>query len=407
MVALTLTLLGSQLVPDALNVLQFGADKTGRVDATNAFQTALDAAATPGGGTVWVPRGKYLFRGNLRVPVGVTLKGSWNSVPSHIGLRNPGFPKPGEGGTTLLVTANAGKSDGPAFLTLSHNATVQGVVIFYPEQTPSPKPYPFAIASKAKNPAILDVELLNPYQGIEMNGAERPLIRNVTGQPLRIGVLTDGITDIGRYENIHFNPWWSMKPETIAFQMGKGEAFVFGRTDWHSVTNCFAYGYHVGFRFIETQQGVANGSFIGIGADDCETAIQVDQCAPFGLLITNGQFVSFKGPDPTMVVVGPQCKGVVSFVNSAFWGPCHQIARVAGGTVRFSDCTFVQWDAKNQGRAAIQATGGRLIVRGCDFREDKPHVKVGEGVADAVLSENLAPNALRVENRSPRARISP
>ena len=193
----TLTLLGSQLVPDALNVLQFGADKTGRVDATNAFQTALDAAATPGGGTVWVPRGKYLFRGNLRVPAGGTLKGSWNSVPSHIGLRNPGFPKPGEGGTTLLVTANAGKSDGPAFLTLSHNATVQGVVIFYPEQTPSPKPYPFAIASKAKNPAILDVELLNPYQGIEMNGAERPLIRNVTGQPLRIGVLTDGITDIG------------------------------------------------------------------------------------------------------------------------------------------------------------------------------------------------------------------
>ena len=44
------------------------------------------------------------------------------------------------------------------------------------------------------------------------------------------------------------------------------------------------------------------------------------------------------------------------FVNCAFWGPCNQIARIAGtGTVGFSDCTFVQWGGKEGNRAAIQA----------------------------------------------------
>lgn len=35
---------------------------------------------------------------------------------------------------------------------------------------------------------------------------------------------------------------------------------------------------------------------------------------------------------------------VVRFVNSAFWGPCNQIAKTAGrGTIGFRDCTLIQW----------------------------------------------------------------
>ena len=39
--------------------------------------------------------------------------------------------------------------------------------------------------------------------------------------------------------------------------------------------------------------------WLGIGADACCTAVLVENCAPYGLLITNGQFVAFHGPDPT------------------------------------------------------------------------------------------------------------
>ena len=55
--------------------------------------------------------------------------------------------------------------------------------------------------------------------------------------------------------------------------------------------------------------------------------------------------------------------GSVRFVNSAFWGPCNQIAKIAGkGTVGFSDCTFVQWDRKKEGRHALQVESGSVLV---------------------------------------------
>lgn len=210
------------------SVRDFGAKGDAKTDDTAAFQAALDAAAKAGGGAVEAPRGNYLFAGHLRVPAAVTLKGAWESVPAHNGLRDAGLPKPTDDGTTFLATEGAGREDGPPFITLDTNATLKGVVIYYPEQKADapPAPYPWAIALRGKNPAVLDVELLNPYQGIDATQNERHLIRNVHGQPLRRGVLVDAIYDTGRIENVHFNPWWSMKPGLFKWQMENGEAFA-------------------------------------------------------------------------------------------------------------------------------------------------------------------------------------
>jgi hypothetical protein len=38
------------------------------------------------------------------VPNGVTLKGVWESVPAHNGIRDAGLPKPTDDGTTFLIT---------------------------------------------------------------------------------------------------------------------------------------------------------------------------------------------------------------------------------------------------------------------------------------------------------------
>src|SRR6266511_3687515 len=177
---------------------------------------------------------------------------------------------------------------------------MKGVVIYHPNQKTNdvPEPYPWAIALRGKNPSVLQVELLNPYNGIDATQNERHLIRDVQGQPLRRGILVDQIHDIGRIENVHFNPWWSRHEKLLQWQMKNGEAFSFGRTDWQYVFNTFCFGYQVGYKFIKTKDGVCNGNFLGIGADDCYTALVVEECAPYGLLISNGEFVSFHGPDP-------------------------------------------------------------------------------------------------------------
>jgi hypothetical protein len=326
------------------------------------------------------------------VPQAVTLAGMWQSVPAHNGIRDKGLPKPTDDGTTFLITEGRGKEEAPAFITLNTNSTLKGVVLYYPEQNVDdiPKAYPWAVAMRGKNPAVMAVEMLNPYNGIDASRNERHLIRDVQGQPIRRGIFVDAIYDIGRIENVHFNPWWSMKPKLFRWQMENGEAFIFGKSDWQYVYNTFCFGYNTGYKFIRTKAGQCNGNFLGIGADDCYTALVVEECSPIGLLITNGEFVSFHGPDPTMIDVKSTNRGTVRFVNCAYWGPCNQIAKIAGtGTVGFGDCTFFQWGGKEKSLAAIQAESGTVLVRGCHFQQSHPHIKLDKNVRRAVIAENI------------------
>ena len=236
----------------------------------------------------------------------------------------------------MFVATGRGNEDGKAFLTLNTNSAVSEQI---PEE--DPVPYPWTIAMRGKNPAAFDLELLNPYQGIDASQNERHNIRNISGQPLRRGIWVDAIYDIGRIENVHFNPWWNSHSKVYQWQTANGEAFIFGRADWEYVLNTFCFGYHVGYKFVETKTGACNGNLLGIGADDCNRAILVEQSAPYGLLIANGEFTSFHGDDPTMLEVRDTNSGVIRVSNSAFWGPCNQIAKIGGqGTVGF---TFAQW----------------------------------------------------------------
>ena len=89
------------------------------------------------------------------------------------------------------------------------------------------------------------------------------------------------------------------------------------------------------------------------------------------------------------------------FVNCAFWGPCNQIAKIGGrGTVGFSDCTFTEWDAKKEGRHALQVESGTVLVRGCEFRANKPQIELGEAVDRAVISDNVFSGPAQIANRS-------
>ena len=155
---------------DLFSVLDFSARaEIAKTDDTAAFQKALDVAAQAGGGEVYAPRGVYFFAGHLTVPPAVALRGMWESVPAHVGIRSPGAPRPTDDGTTSLITEGRGNEQGAAFITLNHNSTLKGVVLYYPDQKvdEEPAPYPWAIAMRGKNPAVLAVELLNPYNGID------------------------------------------------------------------------------------------------------------------------------------------------------------------------------------------------------------------------------------------------
>ena len=393
---------GDAVKTSTWNVMDFGAVADGTTDNTAAFQKAMDTAGTAKGGIVEVPTGRFSFAGSLTVPKEVTLRGVFTYSPAHAGIRDKS-PETPDFGTVFLVHAGAGAEEGAPFILLQSNAVLQGVCVFYPDQNPDtvPKAYPYAVALRGNNSALLDCELLNPYNGIDASQNQRVLIRNIHGQPLHIGLYVDDIYDIGRIENVHWNPWWSMSKDLFEWQKSNGVGFIFGKSDWHYVINTFCFGYRVGYKFIQTKKGDTNGNFLGIGADDCRTSILIEQCSPIGLLITNGEFVSIDGDDPTMVVVGPENKGTVRFSNCAFWGPANRNAVINGtGTVGFGDCTFVNWASKNKESRSIEVYGGSVLVRGCEFKADKPQILLGENVARAIITDNLMNGEERIENKS-------
>ena len=178
------------------------------------------------------------------------------------------------------------------------------------------------------------------------------------------------------------------------------EAFVLGRTDWEYLTNNFVFPAKIGYRFIQTEKGASNGHLTGCGADSTNIAVQVDQIQPMGLLITGGQLVSFKGDNPTQLVVSPTNTGSVRLVNCSFWGPAFQNARIEGtGFVSFSDCFLSNWNKEVGDQPLITALSGRLQVNNSTFATEQVSVELGPNVANAIIRGNNGPGGVKVVNK--------
>jgi hypothetical protein len=379
--------------PAALNVRDFGAVGDGKADDTAAFQKALDQAGEDGGGIVYAPRGNYRIASHLVLPDDVTLQGVFTVPTAWTQMR----------GTTLLAEESKGREDGPPFVMLGRTGTLKGLTIFYPgQEEKNIQPYPWCVAcSGGDNPSIVEVLMVNPYKAVDFatRNSGRHFIRNLYGQPLRIGISVDKCYDVGRIENVHFWPFWGWdgKPAIQEYMRKNAVSFIFGRTDWEYVLNTFSFGYRIGYQFLATKDGSCNGNFLGIGADATNIAVQVDQCQGIGLLITNGEFVSFLDPDPTEVVIAPSNTGLVQFNNCAFWGPADRIASLGGtGTSSFSQCHFMHWDSRRQGHEAIDCQAGSLTVSGCRFSTDAPGIRLGPQVRTAAIFGNTFGSGVQV-----------
>jgi len=385
------------------SVLNHGAVADGKTDCSQAFQKALDYAAEKGGGIVAVPTGQYLFKGSLLFPPGVALKGVWESL-HHADIGR---------GSQLFVVGGKGDENGTPFITLQQSSCLEGVTIFYPEQDASDiQPYPWTIRGRGMCCSVLDVSLVNPYRGIDFGteSNELHLIRNVFGCPLREGIYINRTTDIGRVENVHFNPHsWARADYPNKPVEGKWDAFIkylnenligfrIGQTDWEYIVNCFVIFPKIGFHFIHTDNGDPNVVLTQCGSDIGSTAVQVDASQRHaGLAFSNCQMMS-------RVIVNKSNRGPVKFSNCGFWGISttdHHAELDGDGTMIFTSCHFYGWAKKDKQAPAILAHGGKLIVNGCEFiDENKNQVTLEEGVQSAALFGNHFTGGAKIDNRS-------
>jgi hypothetical protein len=225
-------------VPSTVSVLDFGAIPDAKSDNTAAFSRALASVAVTGG-IVLVPAGQYSFNGNLTIPAGVALVGTYQAPPCHDQRESGGVVV--SDGSQLLPRASRGLASGPPFIAVLQNAAVRGFTFWYPDVDPSqtPVPYPWTVALVGRNAAVMDVELLNSFNGIYAVNSPRHYVARVHGQPSNVGVYVDACHDVGRIENVHFNPWYSDAPAYMAWQQAHGVGFQIMDTDWEFVTNTF------------------------------------------------------------------------------------------------------------------------------------------------------------------------
>jgi len=371
------------------SVLDFGAQTDGLADATPAFAQAIDEAAKTAGSVVYAPAGRYLIAGSIRLKPNMVLRGDYDGLGR-------------ERGTVLLSTFAEGQVEGPGCIVMAPGCVVRNVAITYPAQDPQaaePLRYPYAITG-APSTQIEQVYLHNAYQGLDLDGCHLNLVRNVWGEPLRVGIHCDHTYDISRIENVHFWPYFTLGQPLREWVQQNGVAYEFGRSDWQSVVNAFSYGYHTGFRFFATEgdderkwpAGTTNGSFFGIGADRAIVGIDVEGCFDIGVSVTNAMIGPFGAVDESRgVLLRETNTGNLSLVNCNFWAVTNMVAEVRAGSLSLTGCNVHAWALLKKDAPCFRVTGGRLKVNDCTFNQGGFAGDLSGELTRVLFAGNLGP----------------
>jgi hypothetical protein len=374
---------------------QFGVDPSGANDSTAAIQTALNAAASTGGGVVWLGPGRYLLSGSLQIPKSVSLLGAW---------RDPDDVDRIEGRKDLTVLlATPDPSAGTPLITVGPSAGVQGVTVFYPNQrADAPVVYPATVkmADRGEDFTTLrHVTLVNPYEAIRIGpeGNELHWLNEVHASPLKKGVTIDYATDVGRIEGLYLSPrywerWNGTSATTIsAFTRENLTGVEIGRSDGQYLTNLEVTDAAVGLRMRKDVAvagdpvTAANGQFTYVTLNRVNRGIVLEALNTQGVQLTKASVTADVGPDPVAIQIAPtladtvlQCQdcdlaapqgtavhlesgtdGVVSLHGGSIAGGATRAAVVDGGALSITD-TKVGRTA--DGAAPVLATPGAGAV---------------------------------------------
>ena len=383
----------ADVVVAGYNVEDFGAKGDGRKDCTKAFQTALNKMREAGGGTVFVPEGKYSFKGSLKIPPSVTLRGEW---------KQPTKEDPSVRGTILMPFGGKGNADGAPFISVDYCAGIMDLNIWYPSQSAlRPEPYPWTLIQKGGDNATFEnLTLVNPWQGIRIGpgGNELHLVRNVYGTPLKVGIQYDSTTDIGRLESIDFSPrWWCMgnlpkAPRKLDWIMKNGTAIHMLRSDWEYVANVNIEGYARGYLISEGVRGAANAQFYHLIIRNCGTAMEVEKTNPFGMVFTECYFDGIEHG----VLLDEKFDSAVLFSTCIFGGK-EAILCQGKGNVLLDKCRVLR------GNLALER--GAHSILGSTLKDRSSRVLIQKNVIGTILAGNTYPSPLPAVRNNARDSI--
>ena len=348
-----------------LDAVSRGADPTGQRDSAGPMQKALDELNRSGGGTLYLPPGKYRLEKPLYVEGGNSIRGAASSAASW----------PANRPTILCVAFGKGDTNlvKNAAVKLRGGASLRDVAIWHPDQSfEDPEPYPASIWGDGHT-SVVDVTLVNSWCGFYNNHCSSMLVRGLRGTAL------------------------SMERNLIAI--------VAGEQDW-------GYWWDV---FINHAKG---GIFLTVVPDDkgermnpgniaagkvvmrnVQVGIEMKNVGYPGFLLTYGDIQAriccmhySKVPDYSKF----HAVGIKPYYS---WNAAVQVTGVkfSGAKtlfrsdkdkdgliycINFNGCTFADWKD-----CAISQARGSLVVSNCKF-DGKGAIRPGENLSQIVLSGN-------------------
>lgn len=258
--------------------------------------------------------------------------------------------------------------EGAPFITLlGPNSTIEGITVFYPDQVMAgkPVPYPWTVrGGGGENVSIINVLLVNPYQGVDFATHQSPrhFVRGLYGQPLFKGIWVDQCYDIGRIQDVHFWPFWTLDKRIVDFTTTNGTAFIFQRTDWEVVEDIFCWGYHVGIEFSDSKYGAMNGQMTNINLDNVDIGMDVSATQPAAVHISNLNIANAgAGTDHVAIWGRKSGKGAeLSVRGASFWGFIKQVLRWENsGTFSISDSRLIPWNIE---RPMMEILAGSALI---------------------------------------------
>lgn len=322
---------GSIVIADQIPVnSRYGADPTGIKDSTSAIQQAIDDCYYTGGGTVFLPAGRYRITRQVRIRPFVTLRGDWQD------------PDTGrEYGTIILADVPSEDSMATGTFILGGSSGAVGLTVFYPGQSlKSVKPYPFTFYIPGTSmgndhymlQSIVNCSVINGYRGIgacvSSGVHEMMTIENFKGTFLSEGAVAYNQADVGTWNNIVFSgKYWAEsgltgfdRPDSSDlddYLQNNGVGLVLGDLEWTQFSGVSIENYETGIHIVKGKRIEFAGSMYDVYVTGSKTALKIDSIDErWGMLVARGvlegsEFAVENNTRGTVKIAGADVRGGV------------------------------------------------------------------------------------------------
>lgn len=376
-------------------------------DISSELQSALDALKASGGGTLYLPAGRYFSYKPIKIPSGVELRGSWD-VQHH--TQN--------GGTAIFTNYDGGDAgeNAPSLIQLETNAGIRGItlaqlnIISGEYSAESPRKTPFLIQGQGPKVYVINVTIAIGDKGIDLASYDTSghYVDYLGGVPLRAGIWVGGGAEGGFIRNMQFNPHYGSRlPEggqgyprvaMMRFVQSNCSALKFADVKNQTIFNNFVYGSVYGIHFLKdeiTGKYPGKMTMIGHGSDGCTYSLFVEDAdKDTKIIAVNSELVNTKIPNEPVrsyVLMGkemntskvhPDAKLIL--YNSAFWG-----SPVFGAIINSGIVSFQQANFSRSGTYGVDVRGGRAHVYTSYFAQEIPDTVTLNGYARLGMYGNL------------------